>query len=105
MLPATSLDADGLIPRSFCPQVYNGVRRTVGDMREQGQYAAWYWVVGSGPECTEYTESGGGYEERVVGREGERESIGWHPCFTLPANRYVEFSASFASSSLKGGFY
>jgi hypothetical protein len=62
--------------------VYDGVRKTVGDMRDEAQYAAWYWVVESGPECTGYTESGGGCEER--------ESIGWHPCFTLPANRYVD---------------
>jgi hypothetical protein len=73
MLPATSLDANGLIPRSFCPQVYDTVQKHVTEMREEAQFAAWYWVV---PPAPSQDDDG-----------GERESMGWHPCFTLPANR------------------
>lgn len=72
MLPATFLDANGSIPRSFCPEVYDGVRKTVGDMREEGQWAVWNWIVG--PEDGE-------------GRDEQMERIGWHPCFRLPTNR------------------
>jgi len=80
MLPASALNANGSIPRSFCPDVYDGVRKTVGEMREEGQWAVWYWVVGPGDG-----EDGG----RDGGRDGGdgRERVGWHPCFGLPANR------------------
>jgi len=52
----------------------------VGEMREEGQWAVWYWVVGPGDG-----EDGG----RDGGRDGGdgRERVGWHPCFGLPANR------------------
>ncbi|CAN9402952.1 unnamed protein product [Alternaria alternata] len=72
MLPAASLDANGLIPRSFCPQVYDGVMKHVTDMQEEAQFAAWYWVT-----------------DEQSQEDVERGSIGWHPCFTLPANRRI----------------
>ena len=84
MLPASALDANGSIPRSFCPEVYDGVRKTVGEMREEGQWAVWYWVVGPGDG-----EDGGREGERDEDgvRDDGRERVGWHPCFRLPANR------------------
>ena len=77
MLPSSALDTNGSIPRSFCPEVYDGVRKTVGEMREEGQWAVWYWVVGPGDG-----------EAGDVERDGDDEGrVGWHPCFRLPANR------------------
>ncbi|KAH6866547.1 hypothetical protein BKA58DRAFT_206441 [Alternaria rosae] len=74
MLPASALDANASIPRAFCPEVYDGVRKTVRDMREEGQWAVWYWVVGPGDG---------------EGRDEQKERVSWHPCFRLPANRRV----------------
>ena len=83
MLPASALDANGSIPRSFCPDVYDGVRKTVGEMREEGQWAVWYWVVGPENEGRDGGRDGDGQRD---GGDG-RERVGWHPCFRLPANR------------------
>jgi len=56
----------------------------VGEMREEGQWAVWYWVVGPGDG-----EDGGREGERDEDgvRDDGRERVGWHPCFRLPANR------------------
>jgi hypothetical protein len=40
----------------------------VADMREEAQYAVWYWTKGPAEANT--------WEEE-----------GWHPCFDLPASR------------------
>jgi hypothetical protein len=42
----------------------------VADMREEAQYAVWYWIKGPAEADT--------WEEE-----------GWHPCFDLPASRKV----------------
>lgn len=71
MLPATSLETNGLIPLSFCPQVYDRVKKNVTDMQEEAQFAAWCWVVSPSQSQDDV----------------ERKLVGWHPCFTLPTNR------------------
>ncbi|KAF2253813.1 hypothetical protein BU26DRAFT_601860 [Trematosphaeria pertusa] len=63
MIPRSSLDENGLIPRALFPEVYDQVKGIVDDLGEEAQYAAWFWV------------------------EGPQGEDGLHPAFSLPANR------------------
>jgi hypothetical protein len=48
-------------------------------MGTEAQYAVWHWVVPPSPTSPASTTP--------------PSSVGWHPCFSLPANRYVSLSS------------
>jgi hypothetical protein len=60
-------------------------KNMVTDMGDEAQYAVWYWVV---PPASPLDSSS---------TEEQPENVGWHPCFALPANRYVFYPSSFTS--------